>query len=322
MVGYGYTMANRYQWGANTGPEVWKAYYKWCLIMAYAIARVKAPTMDYEVTKYLNQDRLVHDRFMQVNTGHFPGFGGFGNMLMLLPRNDMTWKGNTVFAFPVVVDTTSLDDEKTILQQANDYQRLRTKQASFSSVRIEKGEIPPNTVDHTSTTQKWLLLEPTNDARVLEMTGEYRNTIEYVFDRSNVVMNGIEEETRKILYLISNLTNSARVLTEGYITDSSLQLFDPIEVTYYKTSFEELAVKKKDTATVTDTKNKVIQIPKDAAGMAGPGMANMQPEPQRTDIKVPPPLERVPEKHHTEQNDKGEVVKNESENGTKNESEK
>jgi hypothetical protein len=283
--------------------------------MAYAIARVKAPTMDYELVKFINQDRLVHDRFTQVNGGHFPGFGGFGNMVMLLPRNDMTWKGKTVFAFPVLVDVEPIDDEKVVLQQANDYQRLRTKQVSFSAVRIEKGEIPPNTVDHLSTMQKWILLEPTNDARILEMQLELRDTIEYVFDRSNVVMNGLDEDSRRVLYLISNLTNSSRVLTEGYITDVSLQLFRPIEVTYFKTSYEELAVSKKDTATITSVKDKVIQIPKDAAGMTGPAMANMEPKPRSTEIKVPPSMERVPEKKHIEETPEGKVV-NESESST------
>jgi hypothetical protein len=324
MLGFGYTIANRYQWGVNGDiVRAWSKYYEWCLLMAFAIARVKAPTMDYEVTKYLNQDRLVHNRFTQVNGGHFPGFGGFGNMVMLLPRNDMTWKGKPMFAFPVIVDTDPLDDEKSVLTQANDYQRLRTKQVSFSSVRIDKGEIPPNVVDHTSTQQKWILLEPANDARIVEMQLELRDTIEYVFDRSTVVQNGLDEESRRVLYMISNLTNSPRVLTEGYITDVSLGLFSPIEVTYYKTSFEELAVKKKDTATETDIDKKLVQIPKDAAGMSGPAVANMQPKPERTDIKVPPPLEKVPEKKHIEQTPEGDV-KNESEgnNNGKNVSEK
>jgi hypothetical protein len=320
MVGYGYTVANRYQWGSDGDPAIWKHYYRWCLIMAFAIARVKAPTMDYEFVKFINQDRLVHDRLTQVNGAHFPGFGGFGNLTLLMPRNDMKWKGKNMFAFPVIVDVDPIDDEKTILREANDYQRLRTKQISFSTVRIEKGEIPPNTVDHLSLMQKWIILEPTNDARIIEMALEMRDTIEYSFDRSSVVSNGIDEHTRQILYLISNLTNSSRVLTDGYITDVSLSLFRPYEVTYFKTSFEEMAVSKKDTATVTDAKAKVIQVPKDAAGMAGPAIANKEPKPQRTDIRPPPSMERVPEKKHLEETPTGEVT-NVSEETVKSEGE-
>jgi hypothetical protein len=320
MLGYGYSMANRYQWGSDKALETWIAYYKWCLFMAYAIARVKAPTMDYEVLKYINQDRLVTERFTRVNHGHFSGFGGFGNLVMLIPRNDMTWKGNTVFPFPVVVDTKGISDERKALQQANDYEMLREKKnVSWSTVRVERGEIPPNTIDHESTAQKWLLLDPTSDGRIVEMNLPLRDTIEYTFDRSNVVVNGLDEKTRRALFMIGNLTNSGRVLTEGYITDVSLKLMEPVEVTYFKTSFDEMAVKKKDTATVTDTSKKVVQIQKDSAGLAGPIESKMGEKAKRADIAPPPNQEEVPEKKHLEETPEQEV-KNESAEKVNNES--
>jgi hypothetical protein len=223
-------------------------------------------------------------------------------MVFPMPRNDLRWKGKDMFPFPVLMNTESLENERDVLARANVYDTLRSIQGkSFQTVEVTKGEIPPNIIDNKSMDQKLFTFKTANDARIVEESFEMRDTIKYKFPRWGLIRNAVPDGLKRFLFMVGLFTNGDRVMKEGYITDVSMQIFTPVEVTYYRTSTLDTAIVKEGSDTPTDPKNEIIQQPKPLAGATGP--SKIRRENVDAEIKQPPPVEPIPEKHHADQLD-------------------
>lgn len=299
MPGIGFTLANRYMWGNHNKTEDYIQYFAWATVLGMAAARAKAATMEFEVVKHLNNDHLVHDRFVRANQVNFPGFGSFGNLVMLQPRTNFRDSQYDDFPFPCLVDMSRVKESK-LEEQANDYFELpKHKPVSWKRVTIDRGEIPPNTFDPNSTQQEYVQMIPSSDARIVEVTADMRDLIHYKFSQQDLIMNSMDDYKRKVLWRIGLFANGESTLTEGYIVSPSMALLEPVSVMYRKTSFGELAIQKKTTDTVG------TQIPKAGAGMVGTTKASTTGD---LDIKAPPPLPRQPEEVRSVEDTKGNVV--------------
>jgi hypothetical protein len=300
MPGIGFTLANRYMWGNKTPAEDYIKYFAWATVLGMAAARVKAATMEYEVVKYMNQDHLVHDRFVRALTPNIPGFGSFGNLVMLMPRTNFKNSEHEDIPFPCLVDESRFTDSQ-ISEKANDYYELpKLKPVGWKRVMIDRGEIPPNTFDPNSTQQEYVILIPSSDARIVEVSADLRDLIHYKFSQQDLLINSVSEYKRKILWRIGLFSNGESTLTEGYIVAPSMALLEPISVMFRTTSFEETAVEKSDTATTG------VQIPKDSAGLTG----NLESKGTEEKLSVTPPPEvpRVSEQIRTVQDKNGQAV--------------
>jgi hypothetical protein len=263
-----------------------------------AAARVKAATMEYEVVKYMNMDHLVHDRFVRAMTPNIPGFGSFGNLVMLMPRTNFKSNEHMDVPFPCLVDTNRMNDRQ-IAENANDYYELpKLKPVGWKRVMVDRGEIPPNTFDPNSVQQEYVQLIPSSDARIVETQANLRDLIHYKFSQQDLIMNAVDSYKRKILWRMGLFSNGDSTLTEGYIISPSLSLLEPVNVMYRVTSFEELAIEKSDTDTVG------TQIPKETAGLVGNTETKVE---GKLAVQPPAPERRIPEEKRVIETKDGEV---------------
>lgn len=298
MPGVGFTLANRYMWGDKTPVDDYIKYFAWSTVLGMASARVKAATMEYEVVKYMNMDHLVHDRFARAMTPNIPGFGSFGNLVLLMPRTNFKSNEHMDVPFPCLVNTARLSDRE-IAESANDYFELpKLKPVGWKKIIVDRGEIPPNTFDPNSVTQEWVQFIPSSDARIVEQQANLRDLIHYKFSQQDLIMNAVSDYKRKILWRMGLFANGDSTLTEGYIISPSLALLEPVNVMYRVTSFEELAIEKKETDTVG------TQIPKESAGLVG----NTETKVEGKLAVQPPAVEkRIPEEKRVVETKDGEV---------------
>jgi hypothetical protein len=313
IFGFGYSIANRLLWEST--PENFCRYQTFCMFLGFAMSRVKPILMNYQLVKYINQDRMVTERFMRVNHGHFESVGSMSGMMLPMPRNDLRWRGTNMFPFPVLMNTEAFENERMVLEKANVYDFLRSIQGkSFQQVEVTKGEIPPNTIDLKSMDQKLFSFKTANDARIVEESYEMRDTIKYKFPRWGIVINSMPDSLKRFLFMVGLFTNGDRLMKDGYITEVSMQIFSPVEVKYFRTKTLDTAIVKEGSETQTDVSKDIIQQPKPLAGATGP--ANIKRENTKAEVEQPPPVETVPEKTHSDQltGDTSNVpVKNESE---------
>jgi hypothetical protein len=304
IFGIGYSISNRLLWDAT--PTNIGNYYLLCLFVGFAMSRIKPTTMDYAVMKYINQDRLVTARLNDVNHGNFPSIGSVTGLMLLMPRNDLKWKGRSMFPFPVLVDMSGFTPE-TAMQRANMYEALRTpaRVQSFSPVLIDRGEMPSNTIDHKSISEKWMSFRTTNDARVVIERLEMRDVIKYKFPRWGIMRNGIADSFKRFLFVVGLFTGGERTLKDGFITDVSMQILRPIRVTQYRTSMLETATQKEDSDAKHNVKEGILQTAKDGAGLTTPIIYNdekdLSGKAVRSDLKQPPTRPLIPEKDHKDE---------------------
>jgi hypothetical protein len=295
ILGFGYSIANRLLWEGST--QNWQSYYLFCMFLGFAMARVKPVTMDYQLIKYINQDRLVTERFNLANHANFDSIGSISGLVFPMPRNDLKWKGQSVLPFPALMDMRAIEQDKDVFQRANMYDNLlKVNGKSFSTITVTKGEIPPNSIDPMSLEQKWFFFKSDNDARIVEEEYELRSVFKYKFPRWGIARNNMPDYMKRFLWMIGLFTNGDRALKVGYLSDVGMQILTPVHVTYYRTSLMDTVIVKEGSDMKTDTDKEIIHQPKPTAGMTGPSVVNTQSEP--TEIPQPPAQEEVPEKDH------------------------
>lgn len=315
VFGFGYSISNRVLWDSTE--ENFANYYAFCLMLAFAASRIKPQIKEYEWAKVQGRgNERAGELLADANHGTYEGVGGMSNIYLPSPRNDMTFRGKSLLPIPVLCDQREIDSEKGRLEQANYIKILRQfHPVSFSSVTIDRGEIPPNTIDYTSTTQKWMMFKPTTDARIVEEMFEWRDVTKYKFPRWGIVRNGIPEKQKRLLFMIGLMMNGDNTLKDGVPIKVSMNILQPVNVAVYRTKMLESAIIKEDSATTTDVANEIIQKPKATAGMTGPSVVTTEEK----SAEVPKPgtkRDPVPDKHVSElpgESDNTQSVPNESE---------
>jgi hypothetical protein len=288
MPGFAYSVSNRLQ--PDSDPNYWANYYLFCLFLGFALSRVKTFALPMEMNKIAgrgneNMGVLLED----ANHTEFEGIGGISNLWLPCPRNDMTWKGARIMPLPVIVDMyTEIVDPRERLHHANllvDVTRFNT--VSFSSVQVDRGEIPSNTIDYKSTQSKALMFKPTSDARIMKEEYEWRSVTKYKFPRWGVVKNGLSNKKRLLVSMFGLFMNGDTCLKNGSLVPVGMHIIQPVSVKYAKTKMNEDVVIKSDTDTETNVSKKLLQKPKAAAGMTGESVIESE-KPRSNEMKRPP----------------------------------
>jgi hypothetical protein len=291
--GMGYSISNRILWDSTA--DNWRNYYLYCLFLGFALARVKATNAEMEIRKVHgrgneNMGSLLED----ANHGEFEGMGGISGLWLPCPRNDMRWQGRKMVPIPVVMDMdTEIIGERNRLEHANVLLNLtKFKPIAFSSVSVERGEIPSNTIDPLSTQQKYMLFKPTSDGRIVNEQYDWRSVIKYKFPRWGVLKNGLDDQAKRILFVLGLFTNGDNALKDGTLIPVNMSLISPVSVKYAKTKMNEDVIIKSGSDTKHDPSSGVIQKAKVGAGMTGTAVVT-EVKPHLNEVKSPPP-KKVP----------------------------
>jgi hypothetical protein len=226
------------------------------------------------------------------NHGQFESIGGISGMWLPTPRNDMSWKGERMIPLPVCMDMgTELIKDTDRLERANVLSNMtKFNSVSFTSVVVDRGEIPSNTIDYTSTQQKYLMFKPSSDGRIIEETYDWREVIKYKFPRWGILRNGLDDSAKRILSMIGLFMNGDNSLKEGTLMPVGMGLISPVNVKYAKTKLNEQVIVKEGSDTVTDPSKKLLQKPKVGAGITG--QANVTEDKPRSNEVVSPPVKK------------------------------
>jgi hypothetical protein len=300
VFGFGYSISNRVLWDSDE--ENFANYYAFCLMLAFAASRIKPQIKEYEWAKVQGRgNERAGELLNDANHGTYEGIGSMSNIYLPMPRNDGTFRGKALMPIPVICDTREIGSEKGRLEQANYIKILRQYHpVSFTSVTIDRGEIPPNTIDYTSTSQKWMMFRPTTDARIVEEEFEWRDVTKYKFPRWGIVRNGIPDKSKRILFTIGLMMNGDQSLKDGIPIKVSMNILQPVKVAVYRTKMLETAIIKENSDTETDVSRGIIQKPKPTAGMTGAAMISNEKD-QSTEVPRPgTKKDPVPDKHVSE----------------------